>query len=279
MAAAALFLTPASYAQSVVTLYENNFENPATSDCNNGWGGSNGSTLKDDYGTPENPINQALSLDRLCASTDANDASKYYDPSQTAGQYTGGIAAGPVYFEAWSLQFDPKGHDKFDLNMDWSLIDLRTQPIFMPTNGPKDVVTRFYRVPAGSTFGLTNGGSGATIPYVTLDGSVATPFAQSNFTIHPFPATDYPAKAYTFNWQTQTLSVSLAGQGFQPGDKVAVVYHLDNAGNSVRVYAAFDNYRITAPVPPVPGNALWALILMALGVLGFGWHSQRKPLH
>jgi hypothetical protein len=52
---------------------------------------------------------------------------------------------------------------------------------------------------------------------------------------------------------------------------------------------AFDNYVVTAsnsPTSPnvigksaaVPANALWALVLTALGILGFGWRGQRMRL-
>jgi hypothetical protein len=39
-----------------------------------------------------------------------------------------------------------------------------------------------------------------------------------------------PNRRFEFNWQKQALSVGLSGQGFQAGDKVAVVYHLDGTG-------------------------------------------------
>jgi hypothetical protein len=124
-------------------------------------------------------------------------------------------------------------------------------------------------------------------PDVTVDGLTATPFEQSRFTIQPRNPYD-PSRRFEFNWQKQALSVGLAGQGFQAGDKVAVVYHLDGTGVG-RKYAAFDNYVVTAsnsPTAPnvigksaaVPANALWALVLTALGILGFGWRGQRKRL-
>jgi hypothetical protein len=289
-----LFLSSWSHAQSLVTLYENDFENPADTTCDsNGWGpgsSAGGGTFAADYTTPGNPIAQSeTTVNRICIQP-TQVAGFYYDPDASAGNYAGSMNSEMLsvvsgWQEAWSLQFDPQGHNNITLNLDWSLIDRMYDPgHYMPANASKTVVARFYRVPKGETFGLTNGGNNATVPYATLNGVLATPFAQdNNFAIVPFPASDYPAKQYTLNWQTQTLNLDLNGQGFQPGDQVAVIYHLPSVVAGDRVHAAFDNLKITAsaaaPVPAaaaVPGNALWALAMMALGVLGFGWRQRQR---
>ncbi|MDR2128719.1 MAG: hypothetical protein LBP52_06600 [Burkholderiaceae bacterium] len=80
------------------------------------------------------------------------------------------------------MQFDPQGKDYINLSLDWSLIDRIYSPSgTLPLDQPTDVVTRFYRVPAGETLGLVD--AGALPPEATVDGLPATPFAQSSFSI------------------------------------------------------------------------------------------------
>jgi hypothetical protein len=280
-----------SYAQTSVTIYENDFENPNSTLCKTSIGitsSATGGTLAVDYGTTDHPFVQFNTVDRICIGA-TDDPGAYYDASQTAGKYAGGMVAVPgrSHVETWGLQFDPQGYDYISLSMDWSLVDLPFEPNYMPNGQPRNVVTRFYRVPAGQTFALANGGAAPAI--AMLDGVAQLPFAQYRLSIQPFPASDYPGKRYRFNWQTQKIKLSLPENGFQPGDKLAVLYNLEGKSNSDWVYAAFDNYQVTAsnslggpaPAPPatpvaVPANAPWALVLLALGAAGLGWRYQRQ---
>jgi hypothetical protein len=302
-AATALLLAPIAHAQSVVTLYENDFDSPDKEmeewgECLHGTAFyPGGGSFADDYSTASHPIIQAWTVDRLCVSFQDVSKDYYYDfdPLNPAGRYTGGmhnhikpIPNFPNQIEAWGMQFDPQGKNYLNLSLDWSLLDNRsTVPGTVQFDQPADVVTRFYRVPAGAALDLIK----ALPPEATIDGLTATPFAQSSFTIQPRNPSD-PNRRFEFNWQKQALSVGLSGQGFQAGDKVAVVYHVDSDPDTVvpvRRYVAFDNYVVTAsnsPLMPnvigksavVPANALWALVLMVLGILGFGWRGQRKRL-
>jgi hypothetical protein len=78
-AVVALLLAPVANAQSVVTLYENDFESPSTTDCANGWGGHpNGGTFPVDYSTASHPIIQNKTVDRLCVSP-TGVSGYYYD--------------------------------------------------------------------------------------------------------------------------------------------------------------------------------------------------------
>ena len=258
----------AAQAQSVITVYQNNFETPATTACAGGLGNPQGG-LSSDYSTPAHPFAQIYSADRVCISA-VDDGRSIVDPAGKGGRYSGGMVASPSqsWIEAWSLQFDPQGYNFLNIQLDWSLVDIPIEPRYTPST-PRNVVTRFYRVPAGASFGLLNGGNQPA--KVTVNGSPAVAFSQTSFTINPLPAADYPAKRYTLNWQPQTLSVDLTGQGFQPGDKVAVVNYLEGD----YTYAAFDNFLVTAsvnaggqtPAVPVPANGLAMLVLSSLGLL------------
>ncbi|MPV85271.1 hypothetical protein [Ostreibacterium oceani] len=225
--------------QAQTIIYQNDFENPANTNCPD-WGGTaSASTLAADYNDPPDAIfAQTATADRLCASHP-----NYADPSNTAGNFVIGMHGGnasTAQIESWGLAFDPQGEPLINGSIQLSKIRLFTFSDYnftAPETSP--VTANFYRLPAGQTYSLSN----ATVAFggsvrVIIGGVDQTPIDSD--TINVTNSINHA----TFDWQTYNFSVDTSA--FSAGDKLIMVF----SGLPQRRYMAFDNLIVTANNTP-----------------------------
>ena len=235
-----IFAMIQSVTASVVTVYEQNFENPNNPNCPNGGGSTSIGTFSTDY-AQGHYYSQILTTDRLCVTV-----SPYSDPTGQAGRYSGGFVSSGSWVESWAMSFDPAGQHFLNIQSDWAQIQFPDQAQFDPLLADKHVAFSAYKLPASVLSAATAAGmnpytlvsqpSGTATRVSLYGGGVATPLQNTTLTI-PKNTT---GNMYTLQWQTFTQSLDVSS--LSPGDQVIFVFNPIDWSS----YIAFDNLKITA---------------------------------
>ena len=122
-----------------ITLYENDFENPASTGCAGymyqWW-------LVADYSTVTNPYYMIRDADRLCISW-----SWYIDPSGLWWKYVWWFvnALGGSWIESWAMVFNHYNQPYLNLSIDYALTNLIIQQNY-PANSNRRLSVGFYKI-------------------------------------------------------------------------------------------------------------------------------------
>lgn len=234
----------------VVTVYQQNFEVPATTACNT-WGGSGGGsppggTFATDYnGTGQvgtATYSQIETADRFCWNT----GTPGNPDSGNGGRFSGGFARNGATTESWAAAFDPQGRTHLNGVIDLAHVTPgNLNGTGSPTNYPGTAASvgmhlRFFRLPAGSTYTLQAAGAGVPANML-IGGTAQTPLPESGVVTVTKAAT---FTRYQPDWQTHSFSVDTSA--FAAGDQLVIVGTVrDNL-----TYVVFDNLTITAADAP-----------------------------
>ncbi|MDR1530456.1 MAG: hypothetical protein LBS40_08725 [Burkholderiales bacterium] len=283
-----LFSLGTASAQSVITLYQQDFETP-----NNGWGDAQCTSFGDNAhlggvsasytGQGGVPFYQVNSADRLCI-TKVGSTDDIVDPAATGGNYAIGFhgsSATVNTIESIGFIFDPQGFKFLSGTFDASWIGLptfssTTYGFVQDTDYP--VTLQFYEIPNGTPNTSVNiqvpTNLGGNAP-VRIDATTLTPFASQVETL----SNGYSeAQRFTLDWKEIDFTVDMTSMAAD--SRVMMVL----TGLPQYRYLVVDNLNIVATlspptdysIAPVPVNGPAYLLLLTLALAGFGTYMQRR---
>lgn len=224
--------------QATVTLYNQNFENPAA--FNNDGGDVNiFNPVNSLYGNQPAGFTfaQANTVETLLITGNQAFGHGYSDPSGKGGNYALGMLS-TVQNDLLGLSFNVGSNPFMNVRLDISSIDLSVfSGPFVPPGAIPTFKFTLYDNPSGAN-GL---GNGTILDEIQASGTAS--------------ARD------VFNWSEVLLPLDTTGN---TNGNVTLRIDLLEGG-----YAAMDNFHITADVLPIPEPETYAMLLAGLGLVGF----------
>ena len=269
------FLSPGAFAQSLITVYKNDFESPnpaqlANEICQDG-GGTAGlyGTLSQNYDDAANGFifQQINTADRLCTESINNSGvngshspawigTGYADTDRPNNKFTGGLvrqSGDHNFIETVALIFPSKGQKFMDFSMDWSGLAVQLDGSDPSSSSDKyhklwidrpdkvyGVKVRFFKLEGADSLALQN--NGAAEASVLINNSVASPVRTEVFNF-----SSASTNGLSYDWNAMHYALDMAAMGFSTGtQRLGVVWHLDTDNS----YVGFDNILVTASQVP-----------------------------
>ena len=269
------FLSPAAFAQGLITVYNNDFETPnpaqlAIETCADG-GGTAGSygTFSQNYDDAANGFifQQVNTADRLCTASINNSAENgshsppwvgtgYADSDRPNNKFTGALirqSGDYGYIETVAVAFPSKGQKFMDFSMDWSGLavqlgganagsstDFYHKVWVDRPNKNYGVKVRFFKLEGTDSLSLQDNGA--------MDASVfINNIAASPVRTEVFQFSSASTNGLSYDWNTMHYALDMTAMGFSTASqRLGVVWHLDTDNS----YVGFDN--ILVPASQVP---------------------------
>lgn len=232
-------------AHATVTLYDQDFENPAAF-VNDGGDVNIRNPVNTLYGNqpPGFSFAQANTVETLLITGNQAFGHGYSDPSGKGGNYALGMLSS-VQNDLLGLSFNVGSNPFMNVRLDISSIDLSvfSGPFVTPGAVPTFEFT-LYDNPGG----LAGLGTGNILDTLQATGTAS---AQD-----------------VFDWTEVSLPLDTTGN---TNGNVTLRIDLLDGG-----YAALDNFHITADVSPIPEPEIYAMFLAGLGLMGFMARRRKK---